>query len=109
MIPNKMHCIARSSTPPETPSWLAAVLTSITQGQTLFLVDSYDDDGAPIPSFSFRYDTGDDLSHYLINEIRTACLLVNSGAFSMYIADPVGSFELDDHALDNSDVSDLQG
>jgi hypothetical protein len=59
-------------------------------------VDSYENDGTPIPSFSFRYEAGEDLGRYLLDEIRPACLLVTSGAFSMYVDDPVGPLELDD-------------
>ena len=90
-----MHCIARPYTPFESRSWLAAVLTSITQGQTLILVNSYTDDGSPIPSFSIRYDAGNDLSEYLIHDLRSACLLVNTGAFSMYADGPLDPFEMD--------------
>ena len=98
-----MKCIARRGTPVDTPSWISAVLTSITTGQTLFLVDTYEDDGTPISRFPFRYVDGSDLNNYMVNEIRPACLLVESGAFSMYVDDPIPPLELEDFDI-SSDV-----
>ena len=85
----EMRCIAAAGTPISDSAWLTSMIHALRERIPMYLVDTYDDDGNAVPSFTVSPDRTDIpiTREALAQDVQPACILVSKGCFSMWVGD----------------------